>query len=407
MFNRKPGRHAFAFVFITSLLDSIGFGIVIPVLPGLMMELTGQDASGAVVYGGALLFLYALMQFIFAPVIGNLSDHFGRRPVLLFCLFAFGIDYIIMGFAPTLVWLFIGRMLSGISGATYGTSNAYVADITPEKERAQAFGLLGVTFGLGFIIGPTIGGLIGGLYGTRAPFFLAAAVTFANLIYGFLVLPESLPVEKRRPFKFVRANPIGTFRAMRPYPIVLGLLGTLFFYQIAHDANPSTWSYYTIEKFDWGPTQIGWSLAFVGLCMAVVQGGLIRLVIPRLGEVRTVVVGFLFASFGFLGFGLSTSGWMLYLFMLPFALMGMVMPAIRSIMSAAVPDNAQGELSGAISSLASLVAIIAPLFMTQLFSYFTSGRAPFYFPGAPFATAALLCLVALGVFGLVVKRYQS
>lgn len=402
--DRKPGRHAFAFVFITSLLDSIGFGIVIPVLPSLLMELSGQDVSGAVLYGGALLFVYAFMQFLFAPVIGNLSDHYGRRPVLLLCLFVFGIDYLIMGFAPSLTWLFIGRIMAGVSGATYGTSNAYVADITPEDKRAQAFGLLGVTFGLGFIIGPSIGGIIGGAFGTRAPFFLAAGITFANLIYGYLVLPETLAPEKRRAFTLKRANPIGTFRAMSQYPLVIGLMGAIVFYQIAHDANPSTWSYYTIEKFGWGPTEIGYSLAAVGLCMALVQGGLIRVIIPRLGEFKTAVVGLGFASFGFLGFGLATSGWMLYAFMVPFALMGLVMPALRSIMSAALPDNAQGELSGAISSLASLVAIIAPLFMTQLFGYFTSERAPFHFPGAPFVTAAFLCLIALGVFGLVVRR---
>jgi MFS transporter, DHA1 family, tetracycline resistance protein len=404
MIDRKPGKHAFAFIFITALLDIIGFGIIIPVLPGLIMELTGEGISEAVIYGGWLLVIYAGMQFFFAPVIGNLSDHFGRRPVLLVCLFVFGCDYIIQGFAPSILWLFAGRMMAGISGATYPTANAYVADITPEDKRAQAFGLLGAAFGLGFIIGPSIGGLVGGAFGIRAPFFLAAGLAFANMIYGYFVLPETLSKANRRPFNIERANPLGAFNRMRAYPIVLGMMGAVFFYQIAHDANPSTWSYYTIHKFEWTPTQIGWSLAFVGLCIAVVQGALIGKVIAVLGEVKTAWIGLLFASIGFLGFGLATTGWMLYAFVVPFSMMGLSMPAIRSIMSAQVPGDAQGELAGALTSLASLTAIGAPLFMTQLFGYFISEAAPFMFPGAPFVAASLLCILALGAFQIVTSR---
>lgn len=401
---RRPGKHAITFIFITALLDVIGLGIIIPVMPGLVMDLTGQSVSSAVLYGGGLLFIYAMMQFIFAPVLGNLSDHFGRRPVLLVSLFVFGIDYLIMGFAPTIAWLFFGRMMAGIAGATHSTANAYIADITPENKRAQSFGLIGAAFGLGFIIGPSIGGIVGGTFGLKAPFFLAAGLAFANVIYGYLVLPESLPKEKRRAFHFARANPIGAFKAIKPYPIVIGLMGAVLFYQIAHDANPSTWSYFTIHKFNWGPVQIGWSLAFVGLCIALVQGLLIRKVIPLLGETRTAHVGLIFAAIGFAGFGLSTSAWMLYLSMIPFSLMGLTMPAIRSIMSAAIPDDAQGELAGALASLASLTAMGAPLFMTQLFGFFTSERAPFEFAGAPFIAASLLCTMALVIFRSVTAR---
>lgn len=401
---RQPGKHALAFIFITALLDVIGLGIIIPVMPGLVMDLTGESVSSAVLYGGGLLFIYAAMQFVFAPVLGNLSDHFGRRPVLLVSLFVFGIDYLIMGFAPTIAWLFFGRMMAGIAGATHSTANAFIADITPEDKRAQSFGLIGAAFGLGFIIGPSIGGIVGGAFGLKAPFFLAAGLAFANMIYGYLVLPESLPKEKRRAFHFARANPIGAFKAIKHFPIVIGLMGAVLFYQIAHDANPSTWSYYTIHKFDWSPQQIGWSLAFVGLCIALVQGVLIRKVIPLLGETRTAHVGLAFAAIGFAGFGLSTTPWMLYLSMIPFSLMGLSMPAIRSIMSAQIPDDAQGELAGALASLASLTAMGAPLFMTQLFGFFTSERAPFEFAGAPFVAAACLCLAALVIFRSVTGR---
>lgn len=401
---RQPGKHALAFIFITALLDVIGLGIIIPVLPGLVMDLTGESISSAVLYGGGLLFIYAAMQFVFAPVLGNLSDHFGRRPVLLVSLFVFGIDYLIMGFAPTIAWLFVGRMMAGIAGATHSTANAFIADITPEDKRAQSFGLIGAAFGLGFIIGPSIGGIVGGTFGLRAPFFLAAGLAFANMIYGYLVLPESLPKAKRRAFHFARANPVGAFKAIKHYPIVIGLMGAVLFYQIAHDANPSTWSYYTIHKFDWSPQQIGWSLAFVGLCIALVQGLLIRKVIPLLGETRTAHVGLVFAAIGFAGFGLSTTPWMLYLSMIPFSLMGLSMPAIRSIMSAAIPDNGQGELAGALASIASLTAMGAPLFMTQLFGFFTSARAPFEFAGAPFLAASFLCLAALAIFRSVTGR---
>lgn len=389
MAKQTASKRALAFIFVTVLLDITGFGIIIPVMPKLIVELTGEGFGGAAIYGGWLLFIYALMQFFFAPIIGNLSDRFGRRPVLLLSLFAFGMDYIIIGLAPTIGWLFLGRAAAGVAGATTTTANAYIADISPPNKRAQNFGLIGAAWGLGFIIGPVIGGVLGD-FGTRVPFFAAAGVALVNVVYGFFVLPETLPREQRRPFSMKRANPVGALLRMRLYPVVVGLFGVLFLYQIAHDANPSTWSFYTMLKFDWTPRQVGYSLGFVGLMVAIVMGSVIRVVIPRIGEVRAVYVGLSMMAVGFFGFAISTRGWMLYLFIIPFSLTGLAMPALRSIMSKQVPANAQGELQGAITSLISLTAIVAPLFMTQLFGFFTSARAPIYFPGAAFLAAAIL-----------------
>jgi DHA1 family tetracycline resistance protein-like MFS transporter len=391
-------RNALAFIFVTILIDMIGFGIIIPVMPALIVELTGVGLGQAAIWGGRLLVVYAAMQFVFAPIIGNLSDRFGRRPVLLASLVAFGADYVIMGFAPTLAWLFLGRALAGIAGASHTTASAFIADVSAPEERAKNFGLVGAAFGLGFIIGPVIGGLLGE-YGARIPFYAAGGLAFANAIYGYLVLPETLPPEKRRPFAWQRANPVGAFGEMRRYPLVIALFAVLFFYQIAHDANPSTWSYYTMLKFDWSPRDVGYSLGAIGVLFALVQGVLIRVVIPRIGEARTVAVGFVAMAVGFVGFAFATRGWMLYAFLVPFSLAGLANPALRGLLSNRVPSNAQGELQGAIASLVSVTAIIAPWLMTELFGAFTSAAAPIYFPGAPFVAAALLMGVALAWFG--------
>lgn len=385
----KITKNALAFIFITVLLDTIGFGIIIPVMPELIMELTGEGLSDAATYAGWLLFLYALIQFFFAPILGNLSDRFGRRPVLLFSLLAFGFDYTLMGLAPTIVWLFIGRSLAGIAGATFTPANAYIADVSAPGKRAQNFGLMGAAWGMGFILGPVIGGLLGEL-GPRIPFFAAAGLALLNAIYGFFVLPETLPPEKRREFSIKRANPIGALIQMKKYPIVIGLFGVLVLYQIAHDALPSTWTYYTMFKFDWTERSVGYSMGFIGFLVAVVQGGLIRAIIPRIGEKIAVYLGLLMMTIGFFGFAFAEHGWVMYVFLVPFSLIGLAMPALRSIMSSQVPANAQGELQGAITSMISLTAIIAPLMMTQLFSYFSSGKGFLYFPGAAFVVAATM-----------------
>ena len=396
MTEKKTPKKALAFIFVTVLIDVIGFGVVIPVMPELVMEVTGEGLSSAARYGGFLAFVYAFMQFFFAPIVGNLSDRFGRRPVLLVSLATLGIDYVIMGLAPTLGWLVLGRFLAGISGASFATANAYIADVSAPSERAQNFGLVGAAFGLGFVLGPVLGGILGEV-GSRVPFFAAAALAAANTLYGLLVLPESLPKEKRRPFSIKRANPLGTLGQMRRYPIVVTLLGALFLYQMAHDALPSTWTYYTMLKFEWTERDVGYSLGFVGILFAVVQGGLIRKIMPKVGERRAVYLGFLLMAVGFVGYGLSPRGWVLYAFSVPFALGGLANPALRGIMSNEVASDAQGELQGAITSLQSLTAIMAPVIMTQLFAYFTAEHAPLYLPGAPFITASVLvgCAVVI------------
>src|SRR5215472_5595283 len=278
---RKAGKGALAFIFVAVLVDSIGFGIILPVLPGLIMQLTGVSVDRAAGLGGWLSFVYALMQFFCAPVLGNLSDRFGRRPVLLFALLALGVDYLIMGFAPVIGWLFVGRAIAGVAGASFTPAYAYVADITEPARRAQSFGLMGAAFGIGFIVGPAIGGLLGSL-GPRAPFFTAGAIALANTTLGYFALPESLPQESRRPFHWARANPLGTLLQMRSYPVVLLTLGAMFLWQLAHQVLPSTWAYFTISQFHWSSAQVGYSLAYVGMLMAIAQGALTRVLIPWL-----------------------------------------------------------------------------------------------------------------------------
>lgn len=396
---KDVGKHALAFVLITVLLDIIGFGIILPVMPELITELTGEGLNQAAVYGGWLLFIFALMQFFFAPVIGNLSDAYGRRPVLLLTLSTLVIDYLILGFAPTLAWLFIGRILVGISGATFGVANAFIADISSPEKKAQNFALVGATFGIGFIVGPAIGGLLGE-YGPRVPFFVAAGVAAINWVYGYFVLPETLPPEKRRPFHLKRANPLGALKQMKKYPVIIGLMGTVFLFQLAHDSLPSTWTYYTMFKFNWAERDVGLSLALVGLSQAIVQGILIRFAIKRLGEVKTLYLGMVMGIIGYIGFSIATNTFEMLMWIIPWSIMGITMPALRAIMSHKVGADSQGELQGAITSVASFAAILGPLIMTQLFSYFTTEQAPIFFPGASFFLAGIL--LSIGFFWAVV-----
>ncbi len=401
-----PSKKTVGFILATVMLDTIGFGIIAPVTPELITGLTGEGLDRAAIYGGWLLFLYALMQFVFAPILGNLSDRFGRRPILIGSLLAFSVDYMIMGFAPNLTWLFIGRALAGVAGATGATANAYVADVSDAKTRAQNFGMVGAAWGLGFIIGPVIGGLLGG-YGPRVPFFVAAGLALANALFGLLVVPESLPKEKRRPFSIKRANPIGAFGQMRQYPMVLSFMGVAAFYYIGHESLPSTWTYYTMFKFDWDERMVGYSMGAVGIAVAIAQGWLIRAAIPALGERRAVLIGFACLALGFIGFSLASASWQMFAFILPFAIGGIAMPALRSMLAAQVPENAQGELQGALSSLSSLMAIVAPLFMTQIFGFFSSPEAPIHFPGASFMAAGVLVIFSLLVFARVSAKVDS
>jgi MFS transporter, DHA1 family, tetracycline resistance protein len=285
-------RHALTFIFITLLIDVTGLGIIIPVLPKLILSLQGGTLADAARWGGYLGFAYAALQFVSAPVLGGLSDAFGRRPVLLFSLVGFGLDYILQGLAPSLGWLVAGRCIAGITGASFTTATAYIADVSPPEKRAQNFGLIGAAFGLGFVLGPVVGGLIGSQFGPHAPFFTSAALALLNAVYGYFVLPESLAPVNRRPFEWRRANPIGSLRNLFRYPAILGLVGAMFLLYIAGHAAQSTWTYFTFERFQWNEAQVGYSLAFVGLVIGGVQGGLTRVVIPRIGQRRAVFVGF-------------------------------------------------------------------------------------------------------------------
>lgn len=385
---------AFSFIFVTVLLDSIGFGIIMPVVPHLIMDITGDGLAEAARIAGLLMFTFAAMQFIASPILGNLSDRYGRRPILLFSLLAMGCNFLLMGWAPTLIWLFFGRIISGVSASTFGTANAYIADTFPPEKRAQYFALLGAGFGAGFIIGPAIGGFLGE-FGPRTPFFAAAGLTFINVIYGFFVLPESLKPENRRAFHLARANPLAAIRQLWQYPIVVMLLFVSFFYSLGHFALPSVWAFFTIEKFQWTPRDIGISLSAVGVAMIFVQAYLIRLVLPLWGPMKTAVVGLIATAISFFGYAFIPFAWMMYVVIAIGALQGFVMPSIQSMMSGRVPANAQGELQGAIGSLSGLVTIISPPFMTELFAYFSGSGAPIYFPGAPFFAAAILTLLAL------------
>jgi len=385
---------AVGFIFITLLLDVTGIGIIIPVMPSLIMELTGEGLSAASKYGGWLILAYAFFQFIFSPIVGALSDKYGRRPVLLVSLFGFGLDYILLALAPNLWWLFLGRILSGIMGASFTTGAAYIADVSAPEKRAANFGLIGAAFGLGFIVGPVIGGLLGE-FGPRVPFYAAAVLSLLNWLYGLFILPESLPAEKRRAFSWKRANPLGSLINLKRYPVLAGLIFAMVFVYIAAHAVQSTWAYFTMYRFEWGEAEVGYSLGFVGVLSALVQGVLIRWLIPKIGENASVYLGMIFYAIGLVLFSLAGDGWMVYPYMVVYCLGGIAGPALQGIMSNQVPSNEQGELQGALTSTMSATSIIGPPIMTGLFAYFTGQDAPIELPGAPMMLGAILVLIGL------------
>lgn len=397
--------HAISFILITILIDTLGFGMIAPVMPELISELTGEGFAEAARYGGSLMFLFAMVQFIAAPILGNLGDRYGRRPILLISLAALGLDYILIALAPTILWLYIGRFISAIASATFATANAWVADTSAPADRARNFGFLSAAWGLGFMVGPMLGGILGE-YGARVPFWAAAGLALLNVLYGFFVLPESLPQESRRPFEILRANPIGALMQIRKYPAMVGLLAVMVPYQIAHDANPAVWGYYLMLKFDWSVSHVGWSLFAVGASIMFVNAVLVGPTIERLGEKGAVYLGFGAMSVGFLIFAFASQSWMIFGGIVPFALVGVAQPALRGMMANRVPADAQGELQGATSSLMSLTMIFSPLFMTGLFHEFSREDAAVLFPGAPFLAAAFLAMFAIGLFSLATRTTE-
>lgn len=387
-------RSALTFILVTLVINSMGIGLMMPVMPSLLQELTQLSVSDAARWGGALTFVYALMQFLFGPTLGNLSDRFGRRPVLLISMFAMALDYLIMALSWHLAVLFVGRMLSGISGATFSAASAYIADVSSKEDRAKNFGLVGAGFGVGFVLGPMIGGYLGE-YGTRAPFYAAAALSFINFLFGFFVLPETLKPGNRRAFDWKRANPLGALKQIAAYPAVRTLLLAVFLFDIAHYVYPAVWSFYAEEVFNWSPQDIGLSLGAVGIGFVFVQGYLIRVLEPKIGPGRTLFLSLCANLLAFIGLSLASAGWVAYM-MIAFAALGaMATPTFTALMANRIPDNAQGELQGLISSAAGLSMVVSPLLMTQVFAAFSGADATIRFPGAPFAVAGILILISI------------
>lgn len=388
-----PRKAAIGFIFITLLIDITGWGLIIPVLPQLIKELIGGTTSQAAQWSGWLGFAYAITQFVFSPVMGSLSDQYGRRPVLLFSLFGFGIDYILLALAPSMGWLFAGRIIAGITGSSITTASAYIADISDESTRAKNFGMIGAAFGLGFILGPVLGGLLG-QYGARVPFWTASALCLLNWLYGYFVLPESLSATNRRAFSWRSAIPFQSLLRLRRFPAISGLIASLVLVYVAGHAVQSNWSFYGIERFQWNEKMIGISLGVVGLLVGAVQGGLVRVINPKIGNEKSVYLGLFLYAVGMVLFGVATHTWMMFLFLVPYCLGGICGPALQAIISGQVPANQQGELQGALTSLMSATSIIGPPLMTNTFSFFTGPAASTYLPGAPFFLASAFMLVS-------------
>jgi len=393
MDNRLP----ITFILISVVLDSMGIGLIMPVMPGLIQEVEGLGLSDAAVWGGILATIFAIMQFLFGPTIGSLSDRFGRRPVLLISLAVMAFDYVLMAVAGTIWLLVIGRIIGGITAATQSTAAAYMADISKPEDKAANFGLIGAAFGVGFILGPLVGGVLAE-YGTRAPFWAAAVLAALNGIFGYFVLPETVTDKIRRPFSWRRANPLGAFKHIGALPGLKKLIVISLIYAIAFFVYPGVWAYFGTERFGWGPGMIGVSLAVFGIGIAVVQGLLIRPIIARIGERNTVILGLGIDVVAFIALGFITQGW-IALALTPLTALGsMAGPALQGIMSRSADDNQQGELQGLMASVNAVATIIAPLIMTQTFWYFTTAGTPIYAPGAPFLLSAVLVLACIGIF---------
>lgn len=403
--SRRPGKFAVTFVFITVFLDMVGFGLVMPVLPRLIEEVSGADLASASIWGGWLFFAYGGMQFLFGPAIGNLSDAVGRRPVLLLSVFGLAVDYLLTGFAPNLVWLFIGRIFAGICGASYTTANAFLADITKPEDRAKVFGLMGAAFGLGFVIGPAIGGLLG-TFGPRVPFFVAAGLAILNFVYGWFVLPETLAPENRRSFSLARSNPIGALKVFARYRGVVPLSAVMLLYFLATAVYPAIWAFWGIAAFGWSEATVGLTLAAFGLITAIVQGGFTGPIVNWLGERKAAAFGLVTAVVALIGYGLAPSLTVVLILIVIHAPEGFVHPALTAMMSHEAPDDAQGEIQGGIASLQSIGMLIGTVLFTQVFGWFTRPDAPVYSPGAAYLLAAIM-LAATLVFFLTLRETRS
>ena len=393
------------FVALIVFVDMVGVGLIIPVMPSLLEGLTGASIDRTAVIGGWLIFAYAGMQFLFAPIIGGLSDRYGRRPVLLLTVLLLGVDYAIMAMAPDLWWLFIGRILSGAMGASWAAANSCVADVAKPEERGKYFGLLGGAGASGFVIGPAIGGILGS-YGDRIPFFAAAVLCVAGAAIGYFVLRETLPETKRRGFTMARANPFGTIVQMSKTPIVLGFLGIIFLTQLASQSTFAVWAYYNVLAFGWNEIEIGLSVALYGLLLAVVQGALTGPFIARFGPVAACVAGFLFAIPAYILFAFAPGSWAMIVGIVFGSFAGLTFPAMQQLMTERIAEDAQGELQGAIASMVSLTSIIGPIIMTRMFGAYAD-QDGLYFPGAPFLLSVIILVVAFATLGWNLNRMKS
>ncbi len=390
----SPRQPAVGFIFITMVLSVLGFGLLIPVLPALVKEFNGGDvAAGSHTYG-VLVGVFALLQFIGAPILGSLSDRFGRRKVILLSLAGSSIDYVIMALAPNLAWLFLARCISGFTAGVLATANAYVADVTPPEKRAQSYGLLGAAFGLGFIIGPLLGGFLGG-YSLRLPFWFAAGCAALNWLYGFFVLPESLKPENRRPFSWARANPIGALKALKRLPAVRGLVESYFLVMLAQAMLYSIWVLYTGHRYSWDTKQVGLSLCAVGVLSSIIQATLVKKAVTALGDSRAMLAGFLLSITAQIGYGFAPQGWMIYTIMCVGSLAGITGPALQSYITKHVPPNEQGAVQGVFSGLMSLAGIPGPLISTWSFGWAVGPGQPSWLSGLPFFLSASMVLLAL------------
>ncbi len=404
--SKKEKTPAVNFIFVTVLIDIIGFGIIIPVLPKLLAEMNDISINEASTYGGYLLTSFAIAQFLFSPVMGSLSDRYGRRPILLLSLLGFSVDYLILAFAPTYAWLVAGRIFAGIFGASHTTASAYIADVSTEENRAQNFGMLGAAFGLGFIIGPFLGGLFGEL-GVRVPFYVAASLAFINFLYGYFILPESLKVENRRNFDWNRAHPVGTLKQLFSYKQIGFLLVAFFLLHLASHAVNSNWSYFTMYRFNWSESTVGLSLAAAGLLVGIVQAGLAQRVSNRIGTSKSIYYGIALYGIGMLLFAFASASWMMFVFLIPYCLGGICGPVLQSYLVSQVGVNEQGELQGGLTAIQSLTTVFGPLIMTGIFFYTTKDGTPLYFPGSAFFLGALFMGGSFLITFLILRRKEE